>query len=232
MFAAFTSQRCRIVLALLIATRISIFAYSSAATNTPMSSSVFKTLLSNSNNNHRGAAEKRRTTAASATQLELLAPANAASAASNASSSAPAAAAAAAPLLRDRLRSRLFRRRASDNGDAGSATTATTTPTSSSALPMLDVLRGGAAEAAVGRNILVAIFCRFANFIGQTKTRCFLLLMLSVFIESYATTLSKQAKDTGNALLFVRACFVYLMWYAALNDILVFIACVRCLRQC
>ena len=61
--------------------------------------------------------------------------------------------------------------------------------------------------------IFVQNFCYFANFVGTTKTRCFCLLVFSVFIESYATTLSKQAKDTGNALLFARACLVYLFWY-------------------
>jgi hypothetical protein len=63
------------------------------------------------------------------------------------------------------------------------------------------------------QTIFVQNFCQFANFIGTTKTRCFCLLVFSVFIESYATTLSKQAKDTGNALLFARACLVYLFWY-------------------
>ena len=61
--------------------------------------------------------------------------------------------------------------------------------------------------------MFVQKFCLFANFVGTTKTRCFCLLVFSVFIESYATTLSKQAKDTGNALLFARACLVYLVWY-------------------
>jgi hypothetical protein len=61
--------------------------------------------------------------------------------------------------------------------------------------------------------VLVQNFCHFANFVGTTKTRCLCLLVFSVFIESYATTLSKQAKDTGNALLFARACLVYIFWY-------------------
>ena len=60
--------------------------------------------------------------------------------------------------------------------------------------------------------IFVQNFCHFANFVGTTKARCFCLLIFSVIVESYATTLSKQAKDTGNALLFARACLVYLFW--------------------
>ena len=63
------------------------------------------------------------------------------------------------------------------------------------------------------QTVFVQNFCHFANFVGTTKTRCFCLLVFSVFVESYATTLSKQAKDTGNALLFARACLVYLFWY-------------------
>lgn len=74
----------------------------------------------------------------------------------------------------------------------------------------LDAVRGGASA---GYNVLATVFTQFATFVGKTKARCFVLLVISVLIESYATTLSKQAKDTGNALLFVRACIVYLMWY-------------------
>jgi hypothetical protein len=66
------------------------------------------------------------------------------------------------------------------------------------------------------QTIFVQNFCRFANFIGTTKARCFCLLVFCVIIESYATTLSKQAKDTGNSLLFARACLVYILWYVVL----------------
>jgi hypothetical protein len=84
-----------------------------------------------------------------------------------------------------------------------------------------NIFRGGATGrfsivSTTFQTIFVESFCRFANFVGQTKARCFCLLVFSVIIESYATTLSKQAKDTGNALLFARACLVYLFWYVHL----------------
>lgn len=170
------SPRNRIVVALLILTRISIFAYSAIP-----KSVMFRTLLTNRD----GVASR------SASELQTLL-----------KTTAPAAA-----KLPDSGRTKLVRRRAIDDSDSQSPFPASQPPLKALSL---DVLRGGAVA---GQNFLVAAFCQFADYVGQTKARCFILLMFSVLIESYATTLSKQAKDTGNALLFARACVVYLMWY-------------------
>lgn len=228
-----TTRSCRVLVTLLLATRVSIFAYSAS----PAKSSMFKTILSPVNYRRRDRDEED-SGSAELEALKVLLPTLVSK------SPIPAAESTgsdAAP------RSSLFRRRATEdtsnsvkstpngNGNALSslnpsdATFSSTAYTAASAAHQQqqqqqqgspssiisnttaawDVLRGGAVA---GPNLLVATFLRFANFVGQTKARCFLLLLVSVFIESYATTLSKQAKDTGNALLFVRACFVYIMW--------------------
>ena len=43
-----------------------------------------------------------------------------------------------------------------------------------------------------------------------------LLLLASIVLESYATALSKQAKDTGKLVIFLRACTLYLLWFVLL----------------
>jgi hypothetical protein len=130
------------------------------------------------------------------------------------------------PLATLQSRAGLFRRRLLVGENARTIGTNQTTTSSTTFLtmdPFRSLFRGGASGVGVAGSIaasswhtlLVELFCRFANFVGQTKTRCFLLLVFSVVVESYATTLSKQAKDTGNALLFGRACLVYLFWYVS-----------------
>lgn len=131
------------------------------------------------------------------------------------------------PLKSLQSRAGLFRRRLQVEDSARPINQTASASSSSSLLamtPFRSLFRGGASTvgattsiaAAPWHSLLVDLFCRFANFVGQTKTRCFFLLVFSVVVESYATTLSKQAKDTGNALLFGRACLVYLVWYVPL----------------
>jgi hypothetical protein len=211
--SALTARSFAIILVLLLATQISIFAYS-ATPNTFM----FKTILST---NHKKS-HNRDVSINHALELELLVPPS--------DTTHDDATAAITPALlpshntTSTVRSNLFRRRSleettgrlSSSGDLDS-TIGTLPAMRGGMLASLSspfhLLRG---SAVIGKNLLVAAFLRFANFVGQTKARCFLLLLFSVLIESYATTLSKQAKDTGNAFLFVRACFVYLMWYVGL----------------
>jgi hypothetical protein len=119
----------------------------------------------------------------------------------------------------------LFRRKLMDEHSTSfrsNGTSSSTVATSSnggvfSKFTLSNIFRGGATGglsiiSTTFHTVFVESFLRFANFIGHTKARCFCLLVFSVIIESYATTLSKQAKDTGNALLFGRACLVYLFW--------------------
>jgi len=86
---------------------------------------------------------------------------------------------------------------------------------SSSAGSSLGVIlpRGGASSVP---QMAVAAFGKFTNFVGASKTRCLVLLLCSILLESYATALSKHAKDTGSLLVFARACSLYLMWYVYL----------------
>lgn len=64
-----------------------------------------------------------------------------------------------------------------------------------------------------GGGTLVQSFNRFASYIGHSRARCLMLLTASIILESFATGLSKQAKDTGSVGTFVVACGVYIAWY-------------------
>ena len=89
---------------------------------------------------------------------------------------------------------------------------------SSGTLGVNILARGGTANTLLGPvqvllQLAVHAFARFSNFMGASKTRCFLMLLCSILLECYATTLSKRAKDTGQVLVFLHACSLYLMWY-------------------
>ena len=63
-----------------------------------------------------------------------------------------------------------------------------------------------------GGHFLQTSFVQFAQFIGKSKLRCFAVLLCSIVLESYASSLSKAAKDAGSVLLFVRAVCIYVFW--------------------
>jgi hypothetical protein len=48
--------------------------------------------------------------------------------------------------------------------------------------------------------------------IGASKTKCQILLVVTILLETCSTTLSKRARDIGSPLLFGLACLVYLTW--------------------
>jgi hypothetical protein len=214
--SAVTARSFAIILgALLGATQISIFAYSA----TP-NAFMFKTILST---NHKKS-HNRDVSINHAVELELLVPQSDTTHDDATTAITPAV----HPSTRNTtsaIRSSLFRRRSLEETTGRLSSS----DDNDSVIGTLPAMRGGMlaslsspfhlvrGSAVIGKNLLVAAFLRFANFVGQTKARCFLLLLFSVLIESYATTLSKQAKDTGNAFLFIRACFVYLMWYVSLR---------------
>lgn len=66
-------------------------------------------------------------------------------------------------------------------------------------------LRGGASSLSFVRTG----FVNFANYIGRSRVRCLLLLLTSICFESFATALSKRAKDTGSVITFLKAICVY-----------------------
>jgi hypothetical protein len=79
-------------------------------------------------------------------------------------------------------------------------------PWRSQVLPVLAStidIRGGAAAFSV-RAVL--------SNVGSSKTKCWILLVVSILFETLATTLSKRARDIGSPLLFVAACVLYLIW--------------------
>lgn len=77
---------------------------------------------------------------------------------------------------------------------------------------------GGGVPSALG-GLAVTAFGKFSSFIGASKTRCFIVLLCSIILESYATALSKQAKDTGRLIVFLHACSLYLLWYVLVASV-------------
>lgn len=65
-------------------------------------------------------------------------------------------------------------------------------------------------------NIIVSLITQSISSMGENKTRCYILLFLTVVAECYATALSKQAKEIGSAPLFFWSCFVNFFWYVTL----------------
>jgi hypothetical protein len=115
---------------------------------------------------------------------------------------------ARSPLFRnpDRIRNRFPNNNHYDNHPRLSRKRSFSSTVSSSS-GSVTALRGG------GSGVVVDAFLRFAEFVGENRTRCLIMLFLATCFESYATTLSKRAKDTGNVLIFVRAMLVYMLWY-------------------
>jgi hypothetical protein len=52
--------------------------------------------------------------------------------------------------------------------------------------------------------------------VGASKTKCRILLLLSIIFETCATSLSKRARDIESPPLFVAACGLYLLWCVTL----------------
>ena len=52
-----------------------------------------------------------------------------------------------------------------------------------------------------------------ADAISASKTKCWILLVISIALEAVATSMSKQAHDIQSLPLFVAACVLYLAWY-------------------
>lgn len=63
-----------------------------------------------------------------------------------------------------------------------------------------------------GQQFLSTSFGQLSKYIGQSKLRCFVVLLCSIVLESYATSLSKAAKEAGSVILFVRAVCIYVCW--------------------
>jgi hypothetical protein len=221
-----TPPRFRIILALIVVTQISIFAYSATNPSKLLSTdatNMFRAALSDSQKDAAAASGVIGPTPNGNYEMSPILPMTASQPLVQPS---PQASPQATHVQQIHTRAGLFRRRLVEDA-TGSRTDSANSPGSGNTLSkftLSSLFRGGSNSGMAAysiattawHTILVDGFCSFANFVGQTKTRCFFLLVFSVIIESYATTLSKQAKDTGNALLFARACFVYLFWYVLL----------------
>jgi hypothetical protein len=48
--------------------------------------------------------------------------------------------------------------------------------------------------------------------VGASKTKCRILLLVSIIFETCATSLSKRARDIESPPLFIAACSLYLLW--------------------
>jgi len=122
-------------------------------------------------------------------------------------------------LLFGQTRRRPARRSPFHNASSSATTTALSTVSSgvlsTIAIGRTAVLRGGAVPNALttAAHVATTAFGKLTAFVGASKTRCVLTLLVSILLEGYATTLSKQAKDTGRIVVFLHACALYLMWY-------------------
>jgi len=58
---------------------------------------------------------------------------------------------------------------------------------------------------------IVALFRRFSHIVGQSKRNCWVVLFVSIIGEAYATSLSKQAKESGSALTLCASLVIYMM---------------------
>lgn len=86
------------------------------------------------------------------------------------------------------------------------------------------LLRGGAKDIPIASTIatnpnhpLAESFVRFIQFVGKSRTRCLCLLVCSILLENFSTTLSKRAKDIGSPKLFACACSLYIICMIGFN---------------
>ena len=78
-----------------------------------------------------------------------------------------------------------------------------------SALSFWSMFRGGYT---LMNSLLYTLCVNGITFFGKSKSRCYTLLVVTVIMESYATALSKQAKEVGSTALFAWSCFVNFFW--------------------
>jgi len=78
--------------------------------------------------------------------------------------------------------------------------------------PILSKVRGGGGDSRVGGGGGGSSPARtFVQYIAASRTRCWIVLILSIIVESGSSTLSKLAKQRGSASIFAAACSLYLL---------------------
>jgi hypothetical protein len=60
-----------------------------------------------------------------------------------------------------------------------------------------------------------ALIARIGHSISSSKSKCWIVLILTILTETFATTVSKHARDTGSFHIFLAALCLNLIWYVS-----------------